>query len=247
MRISSTASRPARHRHSRGFTLLEMVIVLAIVALVLTAVHTITQGTLTLADDISRAQKQDSRQHAFTAFCDRLFSNLPSSAALNLKTTGDGGQYLAALELFNVPSPFDGVPGKVLMLRTESMAGGSLRMILDCRNKEDKEPYSTTVLFEDLGACEWRVYIPNTQKWDGTWTEPVEEGPMRIHPPLIELNMSAPGSGSTRRVFWIAPNTTPPMAPAAPVQPPGGQPNPNPNPNGNPNVVLPPGSVPVTQ
>lgn len=228
MRLSSTAFSPSRDPRSSGFTLLEMVIVLAIVGLVLSAVHFITQGTLTLADDISRAQRQDSRQHAFTAFCDRLFSNLPASAALNLKTTGDGGQYLASLELFNVPSPFDGVPGKVLMLRTESMAGGSLRLMLDCRNIEDKEPYSTTVLFEDLGACDWRVYTPGTQKWDGTWTEPVEEGAMRMHPPLIELNMTAPGSGSTRRVFWIAPNTPPQTAPTPPVQPPpGGQPDPN--------------------
>ncbi|MGV3662954.1 MAG: pilus assembly FimT family protein [Prosthecobacter sp.] len=230
---------PGRRR-SGGFTLLEMVIVLSIVALVLGAVHTITQSTLTLADDIARAQRQDARQHAFTAFCDRLFSNLPGSAALNLKTTGDGGQYLAALELFNVPSPFDGVPGKVVMLRTESMAGGALRLLLECRNIEDKEPYSTTVLFEDLGACEWRVYTPATRQWDGTWTEPVEPGAMRMHPPLIELNMNAPGSGSTRRVFWIAPNTTPQMAPAP--QPPGGQPDPN-NPN-NPNA---PPQVQLTQ
>lgn len=230
-----------KRRGRGGFTLLEMVVVLFIVALVLTAVNTITQGTLTLADDITRAQRQDSRQHAFTAFCDRLFSNLPTSAALNLKTTGDGGQYLASLELFNVPSPFDGVPGKVLMLRTETMAGGALRLMLDCRNMEEKEPYSTTVLFEDLGACEWRVYTPATQKWDGTWAEPVEQGAMRMHPPLIELNMNAPGSGNTRRVFWIAPNTPPHNSPApapAPQQP-GGQ---NQNPNGNMNVIPPPGS-----
>lgn len=224
MTPAPTATRPVRlPRCHGGFTLLEMVIVLGIVALVLSAVHFITQGTLTLADDISRAQRQDSRQHAFTSFCDRLFSNLPASAALNLKTTGDGGQYLASLEFFNVPSPFDGVPGKVLMLRTESTAGGSLRLMLDCRNIEDKEPYSTTVLFEDLGNCEWRVYTPATQKWDGTWVEPVEEGAMRVHPPLIELNMTAPGSGTTRRVFWIAPNTPPPTSA---LQPPGGQPDP---------------------
>jgi len=208
-----------------------MVIVLAIVALVLSAVHTITQGTLTLADDITRAQRQDSRQHAFTAFCDRLFSNLPASAALNLKTTGGGGgQYLATLEFFNVSSPFDGLPGKVLTLRTESSAGGALRLMLDCRNIQDKEPYSTTMLFEDLGTCEWRVYLPTTRQWDGTWTEPVEEGAMRVHPPLIELNMNAPGSGDTRRVFWIAPNTPPQTAP---MQPPGGQ-QPDPNTPGAP-------------
>lgn len=245
MRLPFHASRLARRHRTSGFTLLEMVIVLGIVALILTAVHSITQGTLTLADDISRAQRQDSRQHAFTSFCDRLFSNLPASAALNLKTTGGGsGQYLSTLELFNVPSPFDAAPGKVVTLRTESTAGGSLRLMLDSRHMEDKEPYASTVLFEDLGACEWRVYTPQTRQWDGTWTEPVEEGAMRIHPPLIELNMTAPGSGSTRRVFWIAPNTPPQPVAAPQPQQPGGQPNPN----GNPNVIPPPGGgLQVTQ
>ncbi len=206
-----------------GFTLLEMVIVLAIVSLVLSAVYTITQGTLTLADDVSRAQRQDSRQQAFTAFCDRLFGSLPATAALNIKTTENSGQYLAALELFNVPSPFDGLPGRVVTLYTETTAGGSLRLKLDCRLIEEKAAYASVVLFEDLGQCEWRAYSPNTRQWTGLWTEPVEDQAMRIHPPLLELNMNAPGSGSTRRVFWIAPNKSP-TAPAA--QPPPTQPPP---------------------
>lgn len=218
-----TAKTGARRRQ-RAFTLLEMVVVLAIVALVLTAVHSITQGTLTLADSVTRAQRQDSRQHAFTAFCDRLFFSLPASAALNLKTTGDGGQYLASLELHNVPSPFDGLPGRVVTLYTASTAGGSLQLKLDCRRIEDKDPYASMVLFEDLSACEWRVYSPAATQWTGVWTEPVEEGSMRIHPPLLELTMNAPGAGDTRRVFWIAPNTMPvfsaPQPPPAQAPPP---------------------------
>ena len=190
---------------------MEMMVVLFIMALVLGAVHSITQGTLLLADDISRAQRQDSRQHALTAFCDRLFFSLPASAALNLKTTGSGGQYLASLELFNVPSPFDGLPGQVVTLYTESDDGGSLQLKLACRHMEEKEPYATMVLFENLGACEWRVYSTATRQWIGTWAEPVEENAMRIHPPLLELTMNAPGIGTTRRTFWIAPNTRKPF------------------------------------
>lgn len=210
-------------RHARAFTLLEMMIVMTIVALILTAVHSITQGTLTLADTISRAQRQDSRQHAFTAFCDRLLFSLPASAALNLKTTGDGGQYLATLELHNVPSPFDGLPGRVVTLYTESTPGGSLQMKLDCRRIEDKEPHASVVLFEDLGSCEWRVYSTGSQQWTGIWSEPLEEHALRIHPPLLELQMNAPGTGDTRRVFWIAPNTAPTFTPQPP---PTGQPPP---------------------
>lgn len=206
-----------------------MMIVMTITALILTAVHSLVQGTLTLADTISRAQRQDSRQHAFTAFCDRLLFSLPASAALNLKTTGTSGQYVASLELYNVPSPFDGLPGRVVTLYTEPAPGGSLQMKLDCRKIEDKDPYASVVLFEDLGSCEWRVYSPALRQWTGVWTEPVEEGAQRLHPPLLELLMNAPGSGDTRRVFWIAPNSTPAFASPPPAaQPPPQQQQPPP-------------------
>lgn len=219
----NTRARHAPSRRPRGFTLLEMVVVLGIVALVLTAVHSIAQGTLTLADDVSRANRQDSRHQAFTTFCDRLFGSLPASAALNLKTTQDSGQYLAALELYNVPSPFDGLPGRVVTMYTETTAGGSLQLKLDCRLIEDKAPYASVVLFEDLGQCEWRAFSTGTNQWTGIWTEPTEEGAMRAHPPLLELKMNAPGSGTTSRVFWIAPNTRPTFVAPAPQPPPGEQ------------------------
>lgn len=212
------ASHPPSSRS--GFTLLEMVIVLGIVSLILSAVYTITEGTLTLADNVSRAQRQDSRQQAFTAFCDRLFGSLPASAALNLKTTENSGQYLAALELYNVPSPFDGLPGRVVTLYTEAAIGGALQLKMDCRLIEEKAPYATVLLFEDLGQCEWRAYSPTTRQWTGIWTEPTEDFAMRIHPPLLELNMNAPGLGTTRRVFWIAPNKSPTFTPAPSQAPP---------------------------
>lgn len=235
---------PARHRS--GFTLLEMMIVMGIVALILGAVHTITQGTLVLADDIGRAQRQDSRHQAFTTFCDRLFGSLPASAALNLKTTGNAGQYLSNLELHNVPSPFDGLPGRVVTLYTESTAGGSLRLKLDCRLVEEKEPYASVVLFEDLGQCEWRAFDPGSNQWTGVWEEPVQPNIMRRHPFLLELSMNAPGTGNTRRVFWIAPNTQPrppqPIGPdGLPLQPgASGQPGSAGQPGGPPIQLAPP-------
>lgn len=222
-----------------GFSLLEMMLTLAVVALVLGAVHTVTQGTLTLADTITRAQRQDSRHQAFTAFCDRLFGTLPAEAALNLKTEGSAGQYLSTLEIYNVASPFDGLPGRVVTLYTETSPGGTVELKMDCRLMEEKEPYSSVVLFEDLGMCEWRVWSAGAAQWSGEWKEPVEREAQRNHPPLVELTMNAPGTGTMRRVFWVAPNTTPvfnPQQPQVPNNPNAPTPQ-NPNP---PQVVIPP-------
>ena len=185
-------------RRQSGFTLLEVVIVLAIVALLLSMIYSIAQGTLTLADDIRRAQRRDSRQQAFTGFCEHLFTNLPATAVMKLRTTQDGGQYLTQLDLENVPSPFDGSPNCLVSLFTESVPGGGLRLRLSCRKFADPKQSVSVVLFEDLSQCEWRAFNPATRQWTTIWDKPSQ-------PLLLELSLT---QANDRRhwTFWIAPN-----------------------------------------
>jgi prepilin-type N-terminal cleavage/methylation domain-containing protein len=201
--------RPLALRRRGGFTLLEVVIVLFIVALVLAAVHSIAQCAVTLADDVRRAQRRDARQQAFTTFGARLFAALPPTAALNMKTTQDGGQYLSGVELHGVPSPFNGMPDMVVSLFTEAAPGGGVRMLLTCREKKQEQEPARVVLFDDLGACEWRVFDPNTRQWATLWAEPLEENAPHVHPLLIEVVMTGGDGMSARRVFWIAPSEPP--------------------------------------
>lgn len=192
-----TAAFQHPRRHS-GFTLLEVVIVLVIVALLLSVIFSIAQGTLTLADDIRRAQRRESRQQAFTGFCEQLFAGLPAGAAMKLRTTQDGGQYLIKLELANVPSPFDGSPNQLVTLFTESLPGGGLRLLLSCQKNAEAEPTVSVVLFDELALCEWRAFDPATRQWTTVWETPT-------YPTLMELSVTQ-ASDSRRWVFWITPN-----------------------------------------
>jgi len=224
-----TNPRPKHPTRERAFSLLEMIIVLAITALLITAIYSLAQGTLTLADDVGRADRRDTRKYAFTTFCERLFTSLPPNAALNLKTTQSGGEYLTQLELQNISSPFDGTPNCIVTLYTQNMAGGGMRLIISCQpistnplEKRDAKSAYHVVLFEDLLQCEWRVFIPATQQWATVWTEdtslttttptPVANSPAspapinNQHPPLLELVMTQAGDESRRQVFWIAPS-----------------------------------------
>ena len=208
-----------RRASNAGFSLLELIIVLLIVALVLGAVHTVADGTITLADNVSKAQQRDGREQAFITFGERLFAALPVTAALNLKTTQDGSDYLTALELHGVPSPFNGAPDFVLTLFTETMPGGGLRLMLGLRPVEkegqpqlESAPQSQFVLFENLADCEWRAFDPATRQWATLWVEPREANARRVHPLLIEMVTTSTGGAQARRVFWVAPNT-PPTAP----------------------------------
>lgn len=213
-----TSPHPRRAANA-GFSLLELIIVLLIVALVLGAVHAVANGTITLADDVRKAQQRDGREQAFVTFGERLFAALPVTAALNLKTTQEGGDYLTALELHGVPSPFNGAPDFVVTLFTETMPGGGLRLMLGLRPVEKEGqpqsqpvPQSQVMLFENLAACEWRAFDPRTRQWATLWVEPLEAGAQRAHPLLIEMVTTSTGGAQSRRVFWVAPNT-PPTAP----------------------------------
>lgn len=204
--MKNACQRP--HRQTGAFTLLELVIVLAILALVLTAVYTVTQGTLTLADNVRRALKRESRQQAFTAFCENLFTTLPVTASLNLKTTQEAGQYLTTLDLENVPSPFDSSPNCLVRLFTESVPGGGRRLLLFSSRGSDRSQGITVVLFDDIAHCEWRAFDSTSGQWVTTWTKSVAEGTRKSHPVLIELTMNSAGE-STRSVFWLAPMSVP--------------------------------------
>ena len=180
------------HQSSRAkaFTLLEVIIVLAITALVLGAVYSLAQGTLVLADDVRRAERRDARIQAFTTFCEHLLAELPAAAVLNLTTTEEHGQYLTRLELEHVRSPFDETPDCRVALFTQGQPGGGMRLMLTCQD-------ASVVLFEDLAQCEWRVLQPGTQQWAPFWSDG------GTHPKLMKLMMAQAGGEASERVFWI--------------------------------------------
>jgi len=181
---------------AKAFTLLEVIIVLAITALVLGAVYALAQGTLTLADDVRRAERRDARMQAFTTFCEHLLADLPATALLTLTTTEEHGQYLTRLELEHVRSPFDETPDCRVALFTQGNPGGGVRLMLSCQSAERE---SSVVLFEDLAQCEWSVLQPATQQWAPFWSDG------RNHPKLVKLMMAPSGSEATERVFWVVP------------------------------------------
>ena len=174
---------------AKAFTLLEVIIVLAITALMLGAVYSLAQGTLMLADDVRRAERRDARMQAFTTFCEHLLAELPATAVLKLTTTDEHGQYLTRLEMEHVRSPFDETPECRVALLTQGLPGGGMRLMLTCQD-------TSVVLFEDLMQCEWRVLQAATQQWVPFWSEGGK-------PKLMKLMMAQAGGEASERVFWI--------------------------------------------
>ena len=194
---------------ARAFTLLEVIVVLAITALVLSAVYTIAQGTLTLADDVRRAERRDTRTQAFTTYCEHLMTSLPATATLNLITTQEHGEYLTRLELQHVRSPFDNTPDCEVTLFTQGRPGGGLRLLLTCQPSSHAQAMASVVLFDDLLQCEWRVFDPTAKQWTTLWKEDTEAATPAVHPhpPLLKVVMNSSVAEPHEHVFWIAPTT----------------------------------------
>jgi prepilin-type N-terminal cleavage/methylation domain-containing protein len=203
-----------QRRQAGAFTLLEVIIVLAITALLLSAVYTVAQGTLTLADNVRRAQSRDTRQQAFTTFCEHLFTELPATAALNLTTQENDGQYLAVLEFENVNSPYDGKTNCHVTLATFALAGGGLRMDLICQSTDNAHAETRAALFDDLLQCEWRVFDPATRQWMNNWKEPFNPAApvAHKHPSLVTFTIHHAGEPPQHHTFWIAPAEIPTAA-----------------------------------
>ncbi|MFO1483006.1 MAG: prepilin-type N-terminal cleavage/methylation domain-containing protein [Verrucomicrobiaceae bacterium] len=212
-RVRGGASAPfaIRHssfaiRHSSGFTLLEVVVVLFIVAMLLSVMFSISKGTMTLADDIQRHQRRENRLHAYIDFCEHLFFDLPATATLNMATKQEGGAYLSTLEFQNVSSPFDGTPGQVVTLFTEAQTGGGLRLVVTCKKMPDPQnpqaPRAESagirvVLFDSLAKCEWRAFDPASNEWATLWREQL---PTTLAPPVpvpVSGNPASPSPAPT--------------------------------------------------
>jgi len=200
---------------AKAFTLLEVIIVLAITALVLGAVYSLAQSTLLLADDVRRAERRDARMQAFTSFCEHLLAEVPATALLKLSATQKGGQYLTRLELEHVRSPFDETPDCNVALFTQGQPGGGLRLMLTCHSEANE---SSVVLIEDLSQCEWNVFHPTTRQWASFWSEdnPGGVSTAHKHPPLMKFVMSQAGGEIHEQIFWITPSE-PNLLTAAPI------------------------------
>lgn len=214
-----------------GFTLLELVVVMALCVAVITAVYSIVQGSLTLAEETRRSQERDTRHQAFVQFMERLLRNLPTTTSLTLKTTQDGGKYLTRLELHHVASPFSGDPQGILRLFSEPVPGGGVLLKLSWQKTlADSAQVIGVTLFEGLSSCECRVFDPASRKWATLWnvsppgaigiaTAPqadIPETPAQPQPmpaehlgrPLALEFQLRHGDGSTASwFFWISPTT----------------------------------------
>src|SRR3954471_5083011 len=99
-------SRITRHASRSGFTLLEIIMALAILALISGTVFGIMRTSLRTAVETQKMQMEDDELSRFIMLCRHTFQNLPSTAILTLKIVETGDPVQQELTINGVPEAF---------------------------------------------------------------------------------------------------------------------------------------------
>jgi prepilin-type N-terminal cleavage/methylation domain-containing protein len=211
----------ARRRRS-GFTLLELVLAMAIMALIVGMVFGTARTSLALGHTITESQNEEMLQQAFFELLGQRFSSLPGNTRFDLKVQDSGAHYLTDLTLQNVPLSFtwggqDRV-AKAVQLSTVKRRSGFLDIVLRYYENEilegsesspgssvaDNKPMAEIVLLSDVAYFEWRALDGRSMEWQYDWDI---QGRLPLQ---LELTMAIGAKGEEiRQIFWIPPKQNP--------------------------------------
>lgn len=209
----------------RGFTLLELVVALLLVALLAGMIFTTSHSTLALGNSVVKTQSEEMLHQAFFDFLENSFSALPGNTRMELTATDSGSHYLTDLTLQNVPLSFtwggEERTAKAIRLSTVKKRSGFIDIVLSYYENEiieeesssrsggtasrsDEEPFAEIVLLTDVAYFEWRLLDGRSMEYQYDWEIP---GRLPLQMELI-CAFGADG-GEIRHVFWIPPRQNP--------------------------------------
>jgi prepilin-type N-terminal cleavage/methylation domain-containing protein len=216
MTLSSRHSR----RNKRGFTMLELVISIGLLAILVGMVFGTARTSLALGNRIVETQNEEMLHQAFFDLLDRRFAELPGNTRFDLKVNDSGSHYLSDLTLQNVPMSFtwggETKIAKAVQLSTVKRRSGYLDIVLRYYDDEILEDSASSfkssaanvpteiVLLTDVAFFEWRVLDGRSMEWQYDWDL---QGRLPLQ---IELTMAIGAKGEEiRRVFWLPPKVSP--------------------------------------
>ncbi|MBG7608211.1 MAG: prepilin-type N-terminal cleavage/methylation domain-containing protein [Verrucomicrobia bacterium] len=214
--------RPVSRRD--GFTLLELVIALLLIALLVGMVFSTARSSLILGNSVVQTQNEEMLHQAFFELLEKRFAALPGNTRMDLVVTDGGSHYITDLTLEQVPLSFtwggQERTAKAIQLSTVKRRSGFLDIVLRYYENEiidpdsttgsgfassaDEEPFAEIILLTDVAYFEWRALDGRTMEYQYDW-----DLPGRL-PLQMELSCKFGASGEEiRQIFWIPPRQNP--------------------------------------
>ena len=196
-----------------GFTLLEIVFGIGLMALVLTGIYSVAAASLNLSNKVTQSQQDAMHLQSLLGVLRRNIEDIPGNAKISMEPPeGLGGTLRSEIVLEDYPLAFTwaGVAAgskRVLIISDKDPRGGT-RIRIRYLNAEEAEAHAEggqvsdegigMDLIEGLKGVSWRFYNQRTEEWEEDWVRPNER------PSLVEMMIDFfDGSASLRSVFWI--------------------------------------------
>jgi prepilin-type N-terminal cleavage/methylation domain-containing protein len=219
MRSSAVISR------NRGFTLLELVMAIALIGILVGMVMKTANTSLQLGNTVVETQNEEMLHQAFIELLDHRFSSLPGNTRFDARYEDNGSQYISTITLQKVPLGFSWGNqervAKAVELATVRRRTGFLDIVLRYYENEiledttsvadsnrstllSKEPFAEVVLLEDVRYFEWKFLDGSNMEWRYDWDL---QGRLPLQ---IELLFAFGAEGDEiRQVFWLPPKQNP--------------------------------------
>ncbi len=232
-----------RRNGGAGFTLLELVIAIALLGILVGMVARTASTSLQLGNNVAKTQNEEMTCQAFIDLLENRFTSLPGNTRFDVKVT-ESGQYLSTITLQNVPLGFTWGGqeriAKAVTLETVKRRSGFLSIVLSYYENEiledsagtaqtmsavSREPFAQISLLEDVRYFEWRFLDGTNMEWRYDWDI---QGRLPLQ---IELVMKIGVEGrEMRQVFWLPPKQNIEVLTRQAMQDTEVPPGPNPNP-----------------
>lgn len=211
----------ARHarRRRRAFTLVELVLALAILMMLSGVLFAIVDSTLRAASALRERQERTREVNAFLSMCRKVFQDMPGTVSFEARVIPDGKNFSTGLVFRNAPGLLWWGNGEntytstVLGARTQVGGLAGIGMLQDSEEKitdylkDGKESAPWLILLPDLRDVQWRFYDPGSATWIKEWNNTA------VRPTYVELTL-ATAEETHAYVFRV-----PPVASAHPVDP----------------------------
>lgn len=204
--------RARSHQGRTGFTLLEMMLSVAVFVLLVTSAFSLVGATSELMTEVSEAQNESARRMRFLETCRAAFESLSGDSSVEFYYHDrGGGRYDTYLALVDAPEAFDfGMNSRDeihrVVLAAEIQSNGFIRCGVYYMNDVDFEeakkndfqknnaPY--VELISRMRRLSWRFYDPLSREWKDTL-----DGNLRSN--LAEMTFQIDASSpEMRAVFW---------------------------------------------
>lgn len=198
--------------HARkAFTLLEMMLSVAVFVLLVTSAFSLVGATTELMSEVSEVQTQSAQRLRFVESCRAAFESLSSTSSVEFAYFDRGGRFDTYLSLVNAPEAFDfglNLRDEItrVVLAAEIQPGGFIRtgvyymtdLDFEAAQKSDynniEAPY--VVLIPRMRQLSWQFYDAQTRKWQQTL-----DGGLKSS--LTEMTLQVDGTAPPlRTIFW---------------------------------------------